>query len=212
MRVGAILVVCALSTPTLADPPSEDVSEYTFHEHQFGLSARIGIGYRSLFTKQNSTYCGQSDPNQSSGNANPCTGRSPLALDLEASYAVKRSIEVLAAVRFGLEPDFGATAAATANSGPHRIDLSLGGRFFFSEAKHVKLFIQPMLLFDFTNYAASSFDFGGRILQGLWIDLHKTYGFYFYLGETAELTKFFGGSRWLDAEFEGGFGLQGRYP
>jgi hypothetical protein len=220
VRAGAILfvvcvplAVCALSSHALANPPSEDISEYTFHEHQFGLSARIGDGFRALFTKADTTYCGQTGDN-AAGNASACYGRTPLALDLEASYAVKRAIEVLVAVRLGLETDFASSPMST-TSGPHRLDLALGGRFFFSEAKHVKLFIQPMLVFDFTNYAqvpGGSFDFGGRVLQGVWIDVHKTYGFYFYLGETAELAKFFGGSRWLDAEFEGGFGFQGRYP
>ena len=209
MRGLITILSCVLVSPAFADPPSEDVSAYTFHEHQFGLSARLGDGYRALFTQSKSTYCGEFDSTNGQ-NATVCTGRAPLALDLEASYAVKRAIEVLVAVRLGLERDI--PSSMTANDGPHQVDLSLGGRFFFSEAKHAKLFVQPMAVFDFTGYQVSSFDFGVRILQGLWIDVHKTYGFYFYLGETAELAKFFGGSRWLDVEFEGGFGFQGRYP
>ena len=43
-------------------------------------------------------------------------------------------------------------------------------------------------------------------LEGLWIDLHRTYGFYIYAGETATF------SRWLEAQLEGGIGFQARYP
>jgi len=49
-------------------------------------------------------------------------------------------------------------------------------------------------------------DFGVRSLEGVWIDLHKTYGIYFFIGETLEV------KRWLSGEFEGGIGFQGRYP
>jgi hypothetical protein len=202
----AVVLVCALIAPAAADPPSEDISEYTFHEHQIGVSARFGVGYRALFTNQK-LFCGQTDIN---GNTDPCTGRAPYALDLEASYAVKRSIELLVEFHVGLERDFG--SSPTDNAGPYPFHIAPGARFFFSEAKHAKLFVQPMMVFDLTGYKASSFDFGLRGLEGIWIDLHKTYGFYFYLGETAQFLKWAGGSRWLDVEFEAGVGFQGRYP
>ena len=45
-----------------------------------------------------------------------------------------------------------------------------------------------------------------RGLEGLWIDLHRTYGMYLFVGETIEV------SHWLDAGFEVGAGFQARYP
>ena len=85
--------------------------------------------------------------------------------------------------------------------------LAPGARFFFSEAKHTKLFVQPAVVFDFAGYdQRSGNDFGIRGIEGFWIDLHRSYGFYFWIAETLEF------SRWLSATFEGGIGFQGRYP
>jgi hypothetical protein len=204
-----LVAICVLAAPALADPPSEDVSDSTFHGHQFGLSARLAIGYRALFTAQQSEFCGTFDATNGK-NASVCTGRAPLALDFEASYGVARSIEVLVEVRVGLEKDFGSSMGAT--DGPHELHLAPGARFFFSEAKHAKLFFAPMVVFDFTSYPGNTFDFGVRSLEGVWIDLHRAYGIYFFLGETVEFLKYASNSRWLDGAFEGGFGIQGRYP
>ena len=65
--------------------------------------------------------------------------------------------------------------------------------------------------FDFSGYkngagASLGNDFGVRGMEGVWIDLHRTYGFYLYLGETASV------ARWFLFELEGGVGFQGRYP
>ena len=49
-------------------------------------------------------------------------------------------------------------------------------------------------------------DVGIRWLEGFWVDLHRAYGFYVYVGETAEFV------RWIDGEIEAGIGIQGRYP
>ena len=89
--------------------------------------------------------------------------------------------------------------------------LSAGARFFFSEARHTQLFVQPMLMADFTNYrdpsgATLSDGLGARCLEGFWIDLHRAYGFYVYVGESAEFV------RWIEGDVEAGIGIQGRYP
>jgi hypothetical protein len=207
---GVFVVICALAAPVFADAPSEDVSESTFHGHQFGLSARLALGYRALFTAEQSTFCGVFDSTNGK-NASVCTGRGPLVLDLEAAYGVARSIEVLVEVRIGLEKDFGSSPGAM--DGPHEFHIAPGARFFFSEAKHAKLFFAPMVVFDLTSYpGGNTFDMGVRSLEGVWIDLHRTYGIYFFIGETIELLKYSGNQRWLDGDFEGGFGIQGRYP
>ncbi len=185
---------------------ADDIDEppMTFHKGQLGISARLAFGYRFLAPHDgNKSYCGVSDANQASGNASVCTAGMPPALDLEAAYGVAQHIELTLELRLGLSSDFGATPA---DSGPHTLRLDPGARFFFSEAKHAKLFIQPMLLADFTGFSQRSAEYGVRAIQGVWIDLHRAYGIYGFIGETAGFTP------WLEGEFEGGFGFQGRYP
>lgn len=198
MRAVFALLLLA-STPAWADdsePPK------TFHKGQFGLSARFGLGARGIATYDNTVYCGKQDPQAEHGFASVCTGRTPLALDLEAAYGVTQSIELTLELRLGLERDFGANAS---EEGPRPFWLAPGARFFFSEEKHTKLFVQPELVLDLGGYDAGK-DIGVRGIEGFWIDLHKTYGLYFFVGETLEF------SRWLSATFEAGVGFQGRYP
>jgi hypothetical protein len=174
----------------------------TFHKGQFGVSARMSLGARAIVTYDNNVYCGKTDPQAEYGFASVCTGRTPLALDLEFSYGVKTTIELLLELRLGIESDFG---TAPGPSGPRPFFLAPGARFFFSEAARAKFFVQPEVVLDFAGYSQGN-DFGLRGIEGLWIDLHRAYGLYFYVGETL------GFSRWLSASFEAGVGFQGRYP
>ncbi|MEO8552185.1 MAG: hypothetical protein ABI678_19545 [Kofleriaceae bacterium] len=202
MRWIALVLVLLIAGPAAAD---DDVA--TSHAGQFGISARLGLGVRGIAT-YDSDYCGVLDPSAKNGNAPVCTGRSAFALDLEPSYGVAHAIELVFGLHLGLERDFGATPAA---DGPRAFRLEPGARFFFSEAKHSKLFVQPTFVIDFTDYqkqAGGSYgtDIGVRALEGYWIDFHRSYGFYVYVGETAEF------ARWISAELDFGIGIQGRYP
>ena len=197
----ALLVLLLVTTPAWADdsePPS------TFHKGQFGMSARLGMGVRGIATYNNMVYCGKTDPMAEYGFASVCTHRMPISLDLEAAYGVAQSIELTLELRIGIESDFGTSPSG---DGPRPLALAPGARFFFSEAKHTKLFFQPELVFDFADYSQrAGNDFGVRGIEGFWIDLHRSYGFYFWIAETAEFR------RWLSFSFEGGIGFQGRYP
>lgn len=202
----ALAVLLALGHAARADDAALPA---TFHKGQVGVSARIGVGLRGIATYDPSVYCGVTDSNAKYGNAPVCTGRSPFALGLEASYGVTPKIELLAELQLGLERDFGTTSGA--NDGPHQLVLAPGARFFFSETGRTRLFVTAQLALDFTDYHDASgkgrgLDYGARSLQGLWVDLHRTYGFYVYAGETATF------SRWLDAQLEAGVGFQARYP
>lgn len=193
------LVLLALAGQ-LATASADDEAEpaITSHKGQFGLSARLGVGVRAIATYEKNVFCG------SDADDRVCTGRAPMSLDLEASYGVAPSIEATLELRVGLERDFGATAGA---DGPRPLHLSPGARFFFSEAKRTKLFVQPALVFDFASYdQRSGNDFGVRGIEGFWIDLHPSYGAYLFIAETIEF------SRWLSGGFEAGVGFQGRYP
>lgn len=197
LLMGALVVS---ATPAWAD---DAVSPVTFHKGQFGASARFGVGARGIATYENTTYCGKLDPQAEHGFASVCTGRTPLSLDLEAAYGVTGSIELTLELRIGLESDFGADQNT---EGPRPFHVAPGARFFFSEAARSKLFVQPMAVFDFAGYANKGNDIGARGIEGYWIDLHRSYGLYFFVAETLEF------SRWLSASFEGGVGFQGRYP
>jgi hypothetical protein len=205
VRGTFVLIVCALAAPAFANDTAPPV---TFHKGQVGVSARLAIGERAVATYDNKYYCGELDSTAKYGNAPVCTGRIPFALGLEASYGVSPNAELVLETRLGLERDFGANANA---DGPRPFFLAPGARFFVSEGVHTRLFVQPEVVFDFTGYKDAAGmsrgnDFGVRGLEGLWIDFHRAYGMYFFVGETLEM------ARWLDAGFEVGAGFQGRYP
>ena len=197
------LVACFILVPSLA-AAERDFS----HHEQFQLSARFSFGLRGIATYDD-TYCGDIDTSRPSGFAKVCTGRAPLALDLELGYGIKRAIDLIVELRIGLEQDFGATQ--TSDDGPRPFHLSPGARFFFSEGARSKLFTTAQLVIDFTGYEdpagkALGTDFGVRNMSGVWIDLARSYGFYVYAGSTATF------ARWLRFELEAGIGFQGRYP
>jgi hypothetical protein len=205
MRVILGLAVVAAAAPAHAD--SIDEPPATFHQGQVGFSARLGLGFRGIAPRNDMLYCGVTDSTARYGYAPVCTGREPLAIDLEAAYGVAQHIELLFELRVGLEKDFGATPGT---DGPRPLSIAPGARFFFSEAKHTKLFVQPMVLVDLASYQTTAgnrgTEWGLRGLEGYWIDFHRTYGMYVFIGESAQF------SPWLQAEFEGGVGIQGRYP
>jgi hypothetical protein len=197
--------LCALAAPAFADDP---VSPVTFHKGQIGVSARIALGERAIATYDNKYYCGTADSSAEYGNASVCTGRIPFSLGLEGSYGVGSHVELVLEMRLGLEHDFSQSMSV---DGPRPFFLAPGARFFFSEAAHTKLFVQPEFVFDFTGYKdvtgmSRGMDYGVRGLEGLWIDFHKTYGMYLFVGETIEV------AHWLGAGFEVGAGFQARYP
>ena len=200
---GLLLGVVAVgltASPAFADDDGTELPA-TYHKGQFGLSARLSLGARGIATYDADDYCGAIDETDGT-NASVCTGRTPMGFDLEASYGVAKSIELALELRLGIERDFGLTANT---DGPRPVHLAFGGRFSFSEAKRTKLFVQPMLVADLTDRPQGN-DFGLRGIEGFWVDLHRAYGVYVFVGETLEF------SRWLSFAFEAGVGFQGRYP
>jgi hypothetical protein len=202
MRAIGLSAMVLLGSHRLAAAGDDTEPAVTFHKGQFGASARFSLGARGIVTYDNDVYCGKEDGGAEFGYASVCTGRTPLALDLEFSYGVKSTIELVLELRLGIESDFG---AAPGMGGPRPFHLAPGARFFFSEAARAKFFVQPEIVLDFAGYSQGN-DFGVRGIEGLWIDLHRAYGLYFFVGETLEF------SRWLSASFEVGVGFQGRYP
>jgi len=202
MRAALVaLAVAALAAPAVAQPREG-------HLGQAMLSLRTAVGLRALVPYDGADYCGQSDPQTSSGNAAVCTGRAPMSLDLEAAYGVDRKVDLLLEVRLGLESDFGATAGS---DGPRMFHFAPGARFFFSDSPTMKLFTTGQLVIDFAGYddvagEGRGADFGVRNMNGLWFDIKDNYSAYVYVGETLTL------ARWLRFELEGGVGVAYRYP
>jgi opacity protein-like surface antigen len=198
----------AVALAVVSAPASADDVQPITHKGQVGLSARVGIGFVGIAPYQKSTYCGQTDTSTTTGYAAVCSERAPFGIDLEASYGVATSIELVLGVTIGFEHDFGAMPG---ESGPRPIKLAPGARFFFSESGRSKLFVQPQIVFDFSDYkypsgASIGTDVAAGALEGYWIDFHRAVGAYLYVGETLGI------ARWLSGTFEGGIGIQGRYP
>src|SRR5262245_46622205 len=142
MRAHLVVLLVACLGPTVAWADDAE-PEITSHKRQFGLSARLALGVRGIATYENTIYCGKLDPMAENGFASVCTGRTPMSLDLEAAYGVADSVELTLELRIGIESDFGTTPS---NDGPRPFHIAPGARFFFSEAKRTKLFVQPALV------------------------------------------------------------------
>jgi len=205
MRGILVVAILFATAPALADDSAPSPDQ---HKGQFLASVRMAEGIRGIATFDNKLYCGKSDPNAAYGHAPVCTARTPLALDLELGYGISRSVDLTLALGIGLERDFGPMPTS---EGPRPFQIAPGARIFFSEAKYTKLFIQPELVIDLTGYKNATggdlgTNLGARGLEGLWIDLHRAYGVYFFVSQTLEVTQ------WFQFGLDAGIGIQGRYP
>lgn len=200
------------TTSTVPAPPATRAPEapVTFsHKGQLQVSLRLSLGMRAIVAYDDADYCGESDPMSGTGNKAVCTGRVPFSFDLEVGYGIARKIDLIGEFRIGLETDFTSTFTG-AGDGPRMFHFAPGVRFFFSDAKTMKLFTTAQLVFDFSGYKDAAgqdrgADFGVRNLNGVWLDLDRAYGFYAYVGETATF------GRWLLFELEAGVGVSARF-
>lgn len=196
--------------PTPEPPKPGSTGPVTFsHKGQLQVSLRLSLGMRAIVAYDDADYCGESDPMSGTGNKAVCTGRVPFSLDLEVGYGIARKIDLIGEFRIGIESDFTSTATGV-GEGARLFHFSPGARFFFSDAKTMKLFTTAQVVFDFSGYKDAGgqdrgADFGVRNLNGLWLDLDRAYGFYAYVGETATF------GRWLLFELEAGVGVSARF-
>ncbi len=193
-----------------APPPATPSGPVSFsHKGQIQASLRLSLGMRAIVAYDDADYCGETDSMSGTGNKAVCTGRVPFSFDLEVGYGIARKIDLIAEFRIGIEEDFTATLTG-AGDGPRMFHFSPGARFFFSDAKTMKLFTTAQLVFDFAGYKDQAgqdrgADFGVRNLNGPWLDLDRAYGFYAYVGETATF------GRWLLTQLEIGAGVSARF-
>lgn len=208
MRTTLVILAALLLAPSVAraDAEADGGTKIAYsHRHQVGFHFQPGLGYRVLFPyeKEPPTYCGQDGKSV-------CTGRAPFFLDAGVSFGVSRSLELMFEMRFGLEGDFRSpTAPATADR-PQALAIQPGLKLYVDDEGSFKFFSTVQLSFDFTDYSSTGLDkdtdFAVRNANGFQLDFHKTFGAYFFIGETI------GFARWLRFEIDAGIGLQARFP
>jgi len=208
--VPAAAAPAAVATPpgsTEAPPPSspspapDHMVASLSHELQFGLSLLIGGGYRGIFPYTPDTPCGDAK----AADNRVCTNRAPSFIDVQPSFGISRSWDVLVDVRFSLEKDFN-------NERP--LWIMPGFRYWMDPQSQVKFFTTIQLAYDpSSTYSAvgaphpvSKQDLAFRNSNGLMIEIMRNFGVYAQFGETI------GFLRWLTFAVDAGVGVQARVP
>jgi len=168
------------------------------HELQFGLAVLPGDGYRIVFPyTKGTTDCG--DANQMG--ANVCTNRAPFFIDLQPSFGISHSWDVLTDLRFGVERDFNTY---------RQFFIMPGFRYWLDPESHVKFFTTLQFAYDATQQQPTSkhsgSDLGFRNSNGLMVEVMRNFGAYLQFGETI------GFVRWLSFTVDAGIGVQARVP
>ncbi len=190
-----------------AEPPDGDEGdddEPAFsHKGQVGLHLQGVLGYRSIVT-YDEEYCGDLKQDDGGGNSSTCYGRSPFGFDVGLGYGVLSMLEVFLEMRLGVERDIG---TAPDMDGPHMFALAPGVKAYLGRIGEMEFFSTLQLPIDFTSFdQVDKNDFGIRNVNGLQLDLHRTFGVYLMFGEEVSWR------RWLRFEIEAGLGVQARFP
>jgi hypothetical protein len=205
MRIVAALVILSLwmcADEARADDEISGGTRISYnHKGQLGLYAQFGMGYGLIARYDMSDFCGQD------GKA-VCTNTVPPFVELGLSIGVSRRVELITDLRLGLAGYF-VPEGSTAKE-PAAFVIAPGVKIYLDDKGSLKWFFTVQLAIDRTDFSASgpqdSTDFGVRNAFGLLLDLHRTFGIYFFLGDTMELV------RWWSFEMDGGIGLQVRFP
>ncbi|HEY8145569.1 MAG TPA: hypothetical protein VIG06_22970 [Kofleriaceae bacterium] len=185
------------------DADDEEDEPSFSHKGQVVLHLQGVLGYRSIVT-YDEEYCGDLKKDDGGGNSATCYGRSPFSLDVGLGYGVLDILEVFLEMRFGLERDIGATPNM---DGPRTVALAPGVKAYLGRIGEMAFFSTVQLPIDFTSFdQVDKNDFGIRNVNGLQLDLHRTFGVYVMFGEEVSWR------RWLRFEIEAGLGVQARFP
>lgn len=166
------------------------------HDLQFGLAVMPGGGYRIVFPYKENLDCGDANNPM----ARVCTSRSPFFIDLQPSFGLSESWDVLLDVRLSFEQNV---------FRHHEVFLMPGFRYWLDTQTHVKFYTTLQLAFDATQQSVStvsSSDLGVRNSNGLMVEIMRNFGAYFQFGETV------GFVRWLSFGVDAGIGVQARMP
>lgn len=184
------------------DEAQEDEDEPAFsHKGQVGVHLQGVMGYRSIVT-YDEEFCG--DLKDSGANRSTCYGRSPFGFDVGLGYGVLDILEVFLEMRLGVERDIGTEPNM---DGPRMVALAPGVKAYLGRIGEMAFFSTLQFPIDFTSFdQVDKNDFGLRNVNGLQLDLHRTFGLYVMFGEEVSWR------RWLRFEIEAGLGLQARFP
>src|SRR5687767_13727530 len=216
MRRGWVIAVLAVllgsaGAAAADEEPKEEVAEEedddeepdVSHKNQFGLHLQGVLGYRAIVT-YDEEYCGDLKQDDGGGNSAACYGRSPFGLDIGLAWGVLDRLEVLLEMRVGLERDIG---AAPGMDGPRMFALAPGVKAYLGRIGEMAFFSTLQLPIDFTSFdQVDKNDFGIRNVNGLQLDLHRTFGVYVMFGEEVSMR------RWQRFELEAGLGALARFP
>jgi hypothetical protein len=202
--LSAVAAVIATALGSPAALAENAVAEGFDHKGQFDINLHAGFGYRAIFT-YDEEFCGDLKDDGSGENQSNCLGRSPFALDIALGYGLLDKLELFLQTRIGLESDFGPSAID--DDGPRVFALSPGIRGYIAEFGDSRFAATVQLWVDLTDYAQfDEVDLGVRNTNAFQLDLHKTFGMYFFFGEIVSWR------RWLRFEVEAGLGVQARFP
>lgn len=174
------------------------------HGGQFKLYSQFGAGYRIIFRYNDTDFCG-------TAGKTVCRNFTPPWVELGVGYGITDTFEVLVDLRFGLGDDLEPELSpASGEDAPKQFVISPGMRVFIDDAGSLKFFTTLQLAIDRTDYArdvvGKETDIGVRNVNGLLVDLHRTFGVYVHVGETI------GFIRWLRFEIDAGVGMMVRIP
>jgi len=167
------------------------------HFQQVGISFMPGTGYRLVIPYQENIICGDA-----SGDANRrvCSHVLPFFLDLQLSYGFHPRVDLIVDLRFGLQQD-------PAPPNGHQFAFAPGFRYWLDQGVALKFYVTGQVVYDHTNYSlVSKDDIAVRNADGLMYDVIKNVGFFIQVGWTM------GFKRWYRLEFDGGLGVQVRFP
>ncbi|HEY4188389.1 MAG TPA: hypothetical protein VGP07_25165 [Polyangia bacterium] len=194
---GAAAGTDAPAAPPVEAAPRRMVPSLS-HDLQFGLAVMPGDGYRIVFPyTKDTTDCGDA----SHMDARVCTNRAPFFIDLQPSFGISHSWDVLVDLRFGVEKDFNTF---------HQFFVMPGFRYWLDTESHVKFFSTMQLAYDASKQQPTSkhagSDLGFRNSNGLMVEIMRNFGVYAQFGETI------GFIRWLSFTVDAGIGVQARVP
>jgi hypothetical protein len=185
-----------------AQDEDQDEDEPSFtHKGQVELHLQGVMGYRSIVT-YDEEFCG--DLKDNGENRSTCYGRSPFGFDVGLGYGVLSMLEVFLEMRLGVERDIGLNPNM---DGPRMVALAPGVKAYLGRIGEMAFFSTLQFPIDFTSFdQVDKNDFGLRNVNGLQLDLHRTFGLYVMFGEEVSWR------RWLRFEIEAGLGIQARFP
>ena len=173
------------------------------HELQFGIAVLVGDGYRVIKPYKADIECGDA---KVSGNP-VCTSRAPSFIDLQPSFGITHSWDVLTDFRISLEHDF---------TTYRQFYVMPGFRYWLDAESPVKFFTTLQFAIDHSNQnrgavadpnlRVSNTDLAFRNSNGLMIEVMRNFGVYAQFGETI------GFYRWLSFLVDAGIGVQARVP